>query len=235
MTIGAFLRLAWTAATFLVVQILVCGVAALPVARLWGWIVEMTTGNTLLRFAALGFVLVPSYALFALCLIVLAPLTTRLLGWRTPANAEMRIAEMGWPVLGWARYMASLHVVRVLAGSLFRGSPIWSAYLRLSGARVGRRVYIASLALSDYNLLEFGDDVVIGSDAHISAHTVERGLVKTAGVRLGDGVLIGLGAVVDIGVEAGDGCQVGALSFVPKYTRLEAGGVYAGIPVERIR
>ena len=235
MSLGPILRLVWTSATFVVVQVLVCGASAFPPAFLWWCVIEATAGNTLLRVASLALVLVPSYAAFALCLIVLAPLTTRLLGWRTPANAEMRIAEMGWPVLGWARYMASLHVVRVLAGSLFRGSPVWSVYLRLSGARVGRRVFIASLAISDYNLLEFGDDVVIGSDAHISAHTVERGLVKTAGVRLGNGVLIGLGAVVDIGVEAGDGCQVAALSFVPKYTRLEAGGVYAGIPATRIR
>jgi len=110
-------------------------------------------------------------------------------------------------------------------------SPIWTAYLRLSGARVGERVYIASLSLSDYNLLDLGDDVVIGADVHISGHTVEGGVVKTAGVRLGRNVTIGLGTVIDIGVDVGPDCQVGALSFVPKHTHLEAGAVYAGIPV----
>ena len=36
---------------------------------------------------------------------------------------------------------------------------------------------------------------------------------------------IGLSSVVNIGVDAGDDCQVGALSLVPKHLRLESGGV----------
>jgi acetyltransferase-like isoleucine patch superfamily enzyme len=95
-------------------------------------------------------------------------------------------------------------------------------------------VYVNSLAVTDYNLLEFGDDVVIGDDVHVSGHTVESGVVKTAPLRLGNNVTIGLGSVIEIGVEAGDGCQVGALSFVPKHARLEAGAIYAGIPAQRI-
>jgi acetyltransferase-like isoleucine patch superfamily enzyme len=141
---------------------------------------------------------------------------------------------MGWPLMRWVRYMAAIHVVRVLAGTIFRGSPIWTAYLRLNGARIGRRVYVNTLSISDHNLLEFGDDVVIGGDVHISGHTVERGVVKTGFVRLGHNVTIGLGSVVDIDVEAGPRCQVGALSLVPKHARLESGAVYAGVPVRRL-
>ena len=63
---------------------------------------------------------------------------------------------------------------------------------------------------------------------------VERGLLKTAPVRLGRNTLIGIGSVVGIGVESGDGAQVGALSVVPKFTVLEAGGVYVGVPVARL-
>jgi acetyltransferase-like isoleucine patch superfamily enzyme len=95
-------------------------------------------------------------------------------------------------------------------------------------------VYVNSLFVSDHNLLEFADDVVIGSEVHLSGHTVEGGVVKTARVRLGRDVTIGIGSVVDIGVTIGDGTQIGALSFVPKHTALESGGVYAGIPVRRI-
>jgi carbonic anhydrase/acetyltransferase-like protein (isoleucine patch superfamily) len=36
--------------------------------------------------------------------------------------------------------------------------------------------------------------------------------------------------VIEIGVEIGSGSQVGALSFVPKYTKLQGGVVYAGTP-----
>jgi acetyltransferase-like isoleucine patch superfamily enzyme len=63
---------------------------------------------------------------------------------------------------------------------------------------------------------------------------VERGVVKTAPLRLGNNVTVGSGSVIEIGVDAGDGCQVGALSFVPKHTRLQAGVTYGGVPAERI-
>ena len=71
---------------------------------------------------------------------------------------------------------------------------------------------------------------MIGSEVHLSGHTVEGGIVKTGRVRLGRHVTIGLSSVVEIDVEAGDGCQVGALSFVPKHARLDGGTVYVGIP-----
>jgi len=131
--------------------------------------------------------------------------------------------------------MVATHIVRMLAGTLFRGSPVWTAYLRLNGARIGRRVYVNTLFISDHNLLELGDDVVIGADVHLSGHTVEGGVVKTARVRLGPNVTVGLGTVVGIDVDIGPNCQIGAMSLVPKHVTLEPDAVYAGVPVTRIR
>lgn len=106
--------------------------------------------------------------------------------------------------------------------------------MKLNGARIGAGVYINSLSISDHNMLEFGDGVVIGESVHLSGHTVEGGVVKTGRVRLGRGVTVGLGSMIGIGVEAGDACQIGALSVVPKYTKLEPGAIYAGVPVRKI-
>ncbi|MEE8595698.1 MAG: acyltransferase, partial [Gemmatimonadota bacterium] len=79
-----------------------------------------------------------------------------------------------------------------------------------------------------------GDHVVIGSDVHLSGHTVEAGIVKTAAVRLGNRVTVGTGSVIGRGVEIGDNAQVGALSVVPKHRRLEANATYVGVPARRI-
>ena len=84
--------------------------------------------------------------------------------------------------------------------------------------------------MSDHNLLEFGDDVVIGGDVHLSGHTVEGGFVKTGRVRLGDRVTVGLGSVVGIGVTVGSDVQIGAMSLVPKNVALDGGRVYVGVP-----
>ena len=231
---GVRLRIAWMISSFILVQSVICGLAAAPVVLVWTWLYAwIPPGIPTVAFVSVA--ALPSYGIFAILLMAVSAFTLRVIGWQTPPNSQMRIADFDWPLLNWARSMAALHAVRVLAGSLYRASPLWTAYLRWSGARLGQRVYVASLALSDYNLLEFGDDVVIGADVHLSGHTVEDGIVKTAGVRLGRGVTVGIGSVIDIGVEIGDECQVGALSLVPKGATLQPGAVYVGRPVRRVR
>ena len=227
-------RIAWTIVSVAVVESAVLGLSVVPAARLWMWALRRAGGAVPLRIVLLSAALVPAYVVFALGLIVLSALSMRLLGWRTPSTAELRIADLPAPLLVWARYLASAHVVRLFAGTLFRATPLWTFYHRLNGARIGRRVYINSLTVMDDNLLDFADGVVIGAGVHLSGHTVERGTLKTAPVRLGRNVTIGVGSVIGIGVEIGADTEVGALSVVPKYWRLEAGAVYGGVPVHRV-
>ena len=61
----------------------------------------------------------------------------------------------------------------------YRASVLRAVLDVLAGARLGRRVYVNSLAVTDYSLLDFGDDVVIGDGVHLSGHTVEHGVLKT--------------------------------------------------------
>lgn len=230
-----FWRIAWTLSTFVLVELFVCGLSALPVLILWSQLTKIPGSSPWLQIVVLSVALIPSYIIFALALLFVSPVAMRLLGWRTPPQAEMRIADLDWELMHFVRYAAANHVARLLAGTFFRASPIWTAHLRLAGARIGRRVYVNSLELNDYNLLELEDDVVIGADAHISGHTVEGGIVKTAAVHLGRNTTVGVGSIVDIGVTTGPNCEIGALSFVPKHMTLEGDAIYAGIPARRIR
>ena len=227
-------RLVWTIVSAGVVESLVFGLSVVPCAYFFELLLRVDYPNRFVAASVLGIMFIPTYVAFAVYLMILSAVSTRLTGWRTPPNMDMRIAALEWPVLGWARYMVSIHIVRLFAGSLLRATPLWTFYLRLNGARLGKGVYINSLAVTDHNLLEFADHVIIGDGVHLSGHTVERGMVRTAPVRLGRGVMVGLGSVVGIGVEAGPGCQIGALSLVPKFAKLEAGVTYAGTPVHKI-
>lgn len=227
-------RIVWTVASALVVESVVFGLAVVPGALLWMWQFRLGAPSGWMRILLLAAGLVPCYVVFAFCLMVLSALSMRVVGWRTPANAAMRIADFPPPLLVWARYLASAHVVRLFAGTLFRATPLWTLYHRLNGARLGRGVYINSLSVMDDNLLEFADGVVIGAGVHLSGHTVEGGVVKTGAVRLGRNVTIGVGSVIGIGVQVGDDTEVGALSVVPKHRWLEPNAVYGGVPVRRL-
>jgi acetyltransferase-like isoleucine patch superfamily enzyme len=213
-------------------QTIVCAVSAFP-SMLALTALLRAPGGVLARAAALSVAAVPAYVVFACLLLIVSPAAVRVARLHTPPDSEMRIADMEWRLLRWVQYMAAVHVVRLLAGSLFRATPLWTLYLRLNGARIGRRVYVNTLSITDHNLLTFGDDVVVGAQVHLSGHTVERGVVKTGRVALGQHVTVGLGSVVGIDVEVGPGCQIAALSLVPKHSRLDGHAVYAGIPAVR--
>jgi serine acetyltransferase len=222
-------RVTATVVAIVCVEAVVCGLALLPVLAFWSadWWKPSAAGP---RLVTTAFLVVPSYVTFTLALMLISPLAARLTRAYTPANLELRIADMDWALMRWARYMVAIHMVRMFAGTLFRGSPLWTWYLRWNGARLGRGVYINSLAITDHNLLDFGDDVIVGEAVHISGHTVERGVLKTGPVSLGPNVTVGLGSVVGIGVTAGPGSQIAAMSLVPKYSTLKAGVLYAGVP-----
>jgi len=164
----------------------------------------------------------------------LSAFSTKICGWRTAPNGMWKLRDLEWPLLNWSRYMISTHVVRVLVGTFFRASFMWTLYMRWNGAKIGRGVHINSLSISDHNMLEFGDGVVLGENVHLSGHTVEGGMVKTGTVKLGNYVTVGLGSMVGINVEAGEKCQIGAMSAVLKGTRLDANSVYVGVPVRKI-
>jgi len=227
-------RIVVTANATVIAQTIICGLSILPAALLWRGGVASTSTGSMWDIVVASVLVMPAYIVFALCLMPVSAIIMRLLGARTPPDAELRISEMSWPLMKWVQYMSAAHIVRLVSGSMFRGSPLWTAYLRMNGARVGKRVFINTLSISDHNLLVLGDDVVIGADVHISGHTVEDGMLKTAGVRVGSRVTIGLGSAIDIDVNIGDGCQIGALTLVPKHTRLDADAVYVGIPARKL-
>ena len=227
-------RFLWASVSVVFVETIITGLALAPAVLFIHWQSTWPLSTWIrLTLAALGFA--PVYLVCACSLMLYSALATKALGWRTPANVELPLADFSWPVLNWGRYLITIHVVRVFAGPAFRSTTVWNWYMRLNGARLGRDVWVNSLSLMDHNLLDFADGVVIGSDAHVSGHVVERGVLKTRPVRLGRNTLIGIGSVVGIGVESGADVQVGALSVVPKFAHLEAAGVYVGVPAVRVR
>ena len=129
------MRIGWTVATIIVVHTVIVALSLLPVAIIWSYLVSVRTASALRVLIALVAV-APSYALFVLTLMPVSAVVTRALGWRSPADAEMRIADMEWPLLDWARYMAAIHFVRLLAGMLVRGTPVWTACAYMSTVSV---------------------------------------------------------------------------------------------------
>lgn len=227
-------RFAWTIVSVFTVESILVGLSALPAVAFFEWHAALDLSPRWLEIVIIAMSLIPAYAIFSVVLMAASAWTMRLLGWRPPERAELPIADLAPELCNWGRYMISSYIVRMLVGPFTQATFVWTWYMRMNGAKIGRRVWVNSLGVTDHCNLTFGDDVVVGAGVHMSAHTVERGVVRIAPVSVGAQSTIGVGTHVQIGVEIGANCQIGSMSVIPKFTQLERPGSYAGIPISLI-
>ncbi|HSK61767.1 MAG TPA: Pls/PosA family non-ribosomal peptide synthetase [Actinomycetospora sp.] len=121
--------------------------------------------------------------------------------------------------------------VPVLLGLLV-GTPALPAMLRLMGARIGRRVWIGTTYLTEFDLVEVGDDACIGTAVSLQTHLFEDRVMKMSVLRIGDGASVGTRSVVLYDAVVGEGVALGPLSLLMKGEELPAGTDWRGIPAQ---
>lgn len=104
-------------------------------------------------------------------------------------------------------------------------SSVWfNSVLRgdVNPIRIGRRTNIQDLSMihvtSNRYATHIGDDVTVGH--HVVLH----------GCRVGNRVLVGMGAIVMDGVEIGDDCIIGAGTLLTPGTKVPPGSLVVGSP-----
>lgn len=228
------IRFVWTIASIFAIESFIVGLSALPAVAFFEWHAELGIDPRWLRVIVVSMAIIPAYVIFSLSLMFLSAAAMRLLGWRPPNIAELRISQLEPELCDWGRYMISSYVVKTLVGPFTQATLVWSWYMRMNGASIGHRAWVNSLGVTDHCNIQLGDDVVIGAGVHMSAHTVEGGVVRIAPIKIGAGSTIGVNSHIQIGSNIGDRCQIGSMSMVPKFTNLVGPGVWAGVPVRRI-
>ena len=212
--------------------IILCGVALAPAIALVGWAAARLPADGALRAVGLGIAAAAGYFAFGLSLMVLLPIARWVtLSRGTPVGRFPYLSTGAWR---WASYNALTLVLRFTFVNWVRVTPLLPLYHRLMGARIGRRVQINTAVVADQNLIEIGDDTVIGGDVTLVCHSAERGHLVTAPVRIGRGVTVGLMAVVFPGCTIGDGAMISAGSVLSKGSRVGPGEIWAGVPARRV-
>lgn len=134
----------------------------------------------------------------------------------------------------WASYNALILLVRYTCINFLRVTPFINLFHWMMGMKLGKRVQINTAVIGDSNLIEIGDDTVIGGDVTLVAHVAERGDLVTERVRIGSRVTVGLMAVIMPGVEIGDGAVIAANAILKKGTKVAAGEVWGGVPAQKL-
>ncbi len=157
------------------------------------------------------------------------------------------LALLKWTLLGrfrpfvrplWSTFVWRLEFVNALyeflatplALEALQGTPMLPWYLRLLGARIGRRVYIHTTGFLEFDLIEIGDRAALNDDCIMQTHLFEDRVLKGAAVRIGADCEVGADSVVLYESVMEDGSRLGAVSLLMKGERLPAGTVWAGSP-----
>lgn len=117
---------------------------------------------------------------------------------------------------------------------LLAGTPFICWFFRLLGAKIGRRVYLDTTELTEFDLVQIGDDAIVNHDCTLQTHLFEDRVMKMSTVEVGAGCHLGSMSLVlyDTRLEAGS--SVDDLSLVMKGETLPANTNWTGIPGRRL-
>jgi acetyltransferase-like isoleucine patch superfamily enzyme len=171
------------------------------------------------------------YFAYTLCVIFVVGAFRTLTFAGTPLGKFSYYSFKGYQ---WASYNALILLVRYTCINFMRVTPFINLFHRLMGMKIGARVQINTAIIGDSNLIEIGDDSVIGGDVTLVAHAAEHGQLVTARVKIGSRVTLGLMAVVFPGVEIGDGAMIAANAILLKGTKVGPREIWGGVPAKKI-
>ncbi|MGK4578794.1 Pls/PosA family non-ribosomal peptide synthetase [Kitasatospora sp. HPMI-4] len=110
------------------------------------------------------------------------------------------------------------------------GTPLMAWVMRLFGARIGRRVWLNTTFLTEFDLVEVGDDAAVGELTSLQTHLFEDRVMKMSTVKVGEASSIGLRCAVLYDAEVGAGTSLDGLSLVMKGEHLPPHTRWRGIP-----
>jgi non-ribosomal peptide synthetase-like protein len=140
----------------------------------------------------------------------------------------------------WCRYVWWNEVVNGAYESIgapalapLLGTPLFNAYLRLLGCKIGRRSYIGTTLFSEFDLVRLGDDVALNAGVVIQNHLFEDRIMKSSHLTIGNECSVGNMAVILYDTEMKRGAKVGPLSLLMKGECLPEQSDWIGIPTSR--
>ncbi|MDN5919962.1 MAG: AMP-binding protein, partial [Pseudonocardia sp.] len=169
----------------------------------------------------------------------------------TGVSLLLMVAVVKWLVVGtyrprteplWSRFVrrsefvTGLYEAAAVPGLLMMlvGTPMLPPALRLLGCRIGRRSYVGTTYMTEYDLVDIGDDVTIGRDVSLQTHLFEDRVMKMSTVRISDGASVGDRAIVLYDAVVGTGATLDPLSLVMKGEHLPPGTRWRGITAQPV-
>ena len=114
------------------------------------------------------------------------------------------------------------------------GTPFLPFLFRLMGVKVGKRVWMNTADITEFDMVTLRDDCAFNTYSGPQTHLFEDRVMKIGKVDIGERASIGAGSVVLYNTKIENNCKVGPLSLVMKGEHLLNNTNWFGIPIERL-
>ncbi len=114
----------------------------------------------------------------------------------------------------------------------FLGTPFLAWYLRCLGAKIGKRVFINSGDITEFDLVRIDDRAALNDGCGLQTHLFEDRIMKMSQVRIGKNCVVGHSSIVLYDTQMEPGSQLHSLSLLMKGETLPAGTHWQGIPAQ---
>ena len=138
-----------------------------------------------------------------------------------------------FPIWGlrYYRFWVVQTLVRTAPVVLFRGTPLYSLYLRLLGAKLGQNTAIECRSVPVCtDLISIGDDTILRKESMILGYRAQFGYIHTGPVAIGRNAFVGVGSTLDIHTKIGDRAQLGHSSSLQWGQSIPDGERWHGSP-----
>ena len=205
---------------------LVFAIASVPSVLLVRWGAQFVGGNILLLFV-FSFVCFVAFYIFLVVSSIFVGLVERLLtlGFHPGAYAPGSSVFFRWLIY------SGLHLWLVnIVLPFLRGNNWIKVYLRISGAKVGKEVFINSKDFYDSYLLRIENNVVIAGEAFINCHTYESGCLILGEIVIGKGTQVCAKAYLTQGTRTGKNSVIGMNTYLRRNTDVRDGEALISSP-----
>ncbi len=141
-----------------------------------------------------------------------------------------------YPLWGWYyfRFWFVSRILDMVPTRILRGTPFFSLYCWLLGAKIGKNVYIGSDRFRAYDMVTIGDNSSINADVHCMAYSVSNGLLHIAPIAIGAECIIGTRSVLCEGSHIENGAEIAEQSMIPSHSVVPANSYWEGSPAAQI-
>ena len=115
-----------------------------------------------------------------------------------------------------------------------KGTPWLPLALRLIGVKIGKRVWMNTADVTEFDMVSIGDDTAMNDDCGPQTHLFEDRVMKVGTVKIGARCSIGARSIILYDSEIGDDANLEALSLVMKGEKLPENTSWTGSPVKSL-